>query len=254
MAATAARYLRAAGAPAARGTRNTRPGTGRSGADRPGAERQSTQRPGTGPEAASGTLPAAGLRAVREGERAPVDPAHFRRVLGGFASGVTVVTAPAAEDPAEHHPAGGSATAESGGTPGPAGFACQSFASLSLDPPLVSFMVGRTSTSWPRIARAGVFCVNVLAADQGELCRAFAVSGADKFAGVPHRPAPVTGSPLLAGVAAWIDCEIHAVHTGGDHLIVVGRVRALDAAEDAGDPLVFHRGRLGTFAPADGRD
>ncbi|WP_239502212.1 flavin reductase family protein, partial [Streptomyces qinglanensis] len=115
-------------------------------------------------------------------------------------------------------------------------------------------MVGRTSTSWPRIARAGVFCVNVLAADQGELCRAFAVSGADKFAGVSHRPAPVTGSPLLAGVAAWIDCEIHAVHTGGDHLIVVGRVRALDAAEDAGDPLVFHRGRLGTFAPVDGRD
>ncbi|SES27354.1 NADH-FMN oxidoreductase RutF, flavin reductase (DIM6/NTAB) family [Streptomyces qinglanensis] len=247
MAATAVRYLRAAGAPAARatrGARNTHPGSGRPGTDRPGT--------GTGAE--SGTLPKADLRAVREDERAPVDPAHFRRVLGGFASGVTVVTAPAAPDPGERTPARASSAAETGGTPGPAGFACQSFASLSLDPPLVSFMVGRTSTSWPRIARAGVFCVNVLAADQGELCRAFAVSGADKFAGVSHRPAPVTGSPLLAGVAAWIDCEIHAVHTGGDHLIVVGRVRALDAAEDAGDPLVFHRGRLGTFAPVDGRD
>ncbi|MEU3191154.1 flavin reductase family protein [Streptomyces sp. NPDC006992] len=252
MAATAVRYLRAAGAPAARGTRgarNTRPGTGRPGTDRPG-----TERAGAGPDAESGALPKADLRAVREDERAPVDPAHFRRVLGGFASGVTVVTAPAAEHPAERTPARGSSAAESGGAPGPAGFACQSFASLSLEPPLVSFMVGRTSTSWPRIARAGVFCVNVLAADQGELCRAFAVSGADKFAGVSHRPAPVTGSPLLAGVAAWIDCEIHTVHTGGDHLIVVGRVRALDAAEDTGDPLVFHRGRLGTFAPADGRD
>jgi flavin reductase (DIM6/NTAB) family NADH-FMN oxidoreductase RutF len=177
------------------------------------------------------------LRAVREDEPAPVDPAHFRRVLGGFASGVTVVTAPAAE--------GGS---------GPAGFACQSFASLSLEPPLVSFMVGRTSTTWPRIARAGVFCVNVLTAYQGELCRAFAVSGADKFAGASHSPAPVTGSPLLEGVAAWIDCEIHAVHTGGDHLIVVGRVRALDAAEEGPGPLIFHKGNLGTFAPADTAD
>ncbi|MGW2700966.1 flavin reductase family protein [Streptomyces sp. NPDC001340] len=172
-------------------------------------------------------LPRPELRCVREDERAPVDPAEFRRVLGHFATGVTVITAP---------PADGSAS--------PAGFACQSFSSLSLDPPLVCFMVGRTSTTWPRIARAGVFCVNVLGADQGELCRAFAISGADKFAGVAHSPAPVSGSPRLAGAAAWIDCTIHAVHTGGDHLIVVGRVVALEAAE-RGDPLLFHRGRFG---------
>lgn len=162
------------------------------------------------------------LRAVRPGERPPVDTAEFRRVLGNFASGVTIVTAP-----------------------GPAGFACQSFASLSLDPPLVAFMVGRTSTSWPRIARTGVFCVNVLGAGQGELCRAFAVSGADKFAGVDWRPAPGTGSPLLGGVPAWVDCAIQAVHTGGDHLIVVGRVEALGEAADADGPLLFHKGRFG---------
>lgn len=166
------------------------------------------------------------LRCVREDERAPLDPGEFRRVLGNFASGVTVITAPAAEG--EH---------------GPAGFACQSFASLSLQPPLVCFMVGRTSTTWPRIARAGVFCVNVLSAGQDALCRAFAVSGADKFAGVAHDPAPVSGSPRLAGAAAWIDCTVHAVHTGGDHLIVVGRVDALGAAEP-GEPLLFHRGRF----------
>jgi flavin reductase (DIM6/NTAB) family NADH-FMN oxidoreductase RutF len=170
------------------------------------------------------------LRAVGADERAPVGPAEFRAVLGNFASGVTVVTAPPAED-----------------GDGPAGFACQSFASLSLDPPLVTFMVARTSTTWPRIARAGVFCVNVLGAEQGELCRAFAVSGADKFAGVRHSPAPVTGSPRLDGVPAWIDCRIHAVHTGGDHLIVVGRVVALGAAEGAA-PLLFHRGRFGRLA------
>ncbi|MFJ6634488.1 flavin reductase family protein [Streptomyces sp. NPDC091376] len=171
-------------------------------------------------------LPRPELRTVRDDERLPVDPAEFRRVLGHFASGVTVVTA----------------YDEEGG--GPTGFACQSFASLSLDPPLVAFMVARTSTTWPRIARAGAFCVNVLGADQGGLCRAFAVSGADKFAGVGHTPAPVTGSPRLASVPAWIDCTIGAVHTGGDHLIVVGRVEAL-GAEDEGDPLLFHRGRFG---------
>ncbi|MFJ3926176.1 flavin reductase family protein [Streptomyces sp. NPDC090022] len=175
-------------------------------------------------------LPRPDLRAVGEDERPPVSPAEFRAVLGNFASGVTVVTAPAAD-----------------GEDGPAGFACQSFASLSLDPPLVTFMVARTSTTWPRIARAGVFCVNILGAEQGELCRSFAVSGADKFAGVDHTPAPVTGSPRLDAVPAWIDCRIHAVHTGGDHLIVVGRVEAMGAAGE-GEPLLFHKGRFGRFA------
>lgn len=176
-------------------------------------------------------LPRPELRAVGDDERAPVDQAAFRRVLGNFATGVTVITAPDVEG-------------EAGGGR-PAGFACQSFGSLSLDPPLVCFMVGRTSATWPRIARAGVFCVNVLGAHQGELCRGFAVSGADKFAGVVYDAAPVSGSPRLAGAAAWVDCTIHAVHTGGDHLIVVGRVDAL-GANDGDDvaPLLFHKGRF----------
>ncbi|MGG8409662.1 flavin reductase family protein [Streptomyces sp. 12297] len=185
-------------------------------------------------------LPRPDLRAVGEDERAPVSPAEFRAVLGNFASGVTIITAPAPDadpDAADPGPAGPA---------GPAGFACQSFASLSLAPPLVTFMVARTSTTWPRIARAGVFCVNILGAEQGELCRSFAVSGADKFAGVSYTPAPVTGSPQLAAVPAWIDCRIHAVHTGGDHLIVVGRVEAMGAAGE-GAPLLFHRGTFGRF-------
>ncbi|MEU7552436.1 flavin reductase family protein [Streptomyces sp. NPDC044571] len=186
--------------------------------------------PETEPEPVE-VLPRPDLRAVGEDERAPVSPAEFRAVLGNFASGVTIITAPPGAD-----------------EDGPAGFACQSFASLSLDPPLVTFMVARTSTTWPRIARAGVFCVNILGAEQGQLCRAFAVSGADKFAGVAHTPAPVTGSPQLDAVPAWIDCRIHAVHTGGDHLIVVGRVEAMGAAGE-GDPLLFHKGRFGRLAP-----
>lgn len=185
-------------------------------------------------------LPRPDLRCVGEDERAPVGQAEFRRVLGNFATGVTVITAPA------------SATDDDR----PAGFACQSFSSLSLDPPLVAFMVGRTSTTWPRIARAGVFCVNVLGARQSELCRRFAVSGADKFAGVSYDPAPATGSPRLTGAPAWIDCTIHAVHTGGDHLIVVGRVEALGTRGEDGEdseanaPLLFHRGRFGGFVQA----
>ncbi|MFJ2750038.1 flavin reductase family protein [Streptomyces sp. NPDC087297] len=204
MAATVVRYLRSVGSPTS----------------------ASAQRE---PESVD-ALPRPALRAVGADERAPVSPAEFRAVLGNFASGVTVITAPPGEDEA-----------------GPAGFACQSFASLSLDPPLVTFMVARTSTTWPRIARAGVFCVNILGAEQGELCRSFAVSGADKFAGVSHTPAPVTGSPQLDAVPAWIDCRIQAVHTGGDHLIVVGRVVAMGAAGE-GEPLLFHKGRFGRLA------
>lgn len=175
-------------------------------------------------------LPRPDLRAVGDDERTPVDQGEFRRVLGNFATGVTVVTAPAAD-----------------GEDSPAGFACQSFSSLSLDPPLVAFMVARTSTTWPRIARAGVFCVNVLGAHQGELCRGFAVSGVDKFAGVAYDTAPASGSPRLDGALAWIDCAIHAVHTGGDHLIVVGRVEALGATGGDDAPLLFHRGKFGQF-------
>ncbi|MFI1653000.1 flavin reductase family protein [Streptomyces avidinii] len=204
MAATVVRYLRSVGSPTS----------------------ASAQRE---PESVD-ALPRPDLRAVGADERAPVSPAEFRAVLGNFASGVTVITAPPGED-----------------EEGPAGFACQSFASLSLDPPLVTFMVARTSTTWPRIARAGVFCVNILGAEQGELCRSFAVSGADKFAGVAHTPAPVTGSPQLDAVPAWIDCRIQAVHTGGDHLIVVGRVVAMGAAGE-GEPLLFHKGRFGRLA------
>ncbi|MFI6371090.1 flavin reductase family protein [Streptomyces sp. NPDC050546] len=186
---------------------------------------RSPRAPAPGPVDA---LPRPELRCVGDDERAPLDQGEFRNVMGRFATGVTIVTAPPA-------------------TPdtAPAGFACQSFSSLSLDPPLVAFMVGRTSTTWPRIARAGVFCVNVLAAGQGELCRSFAVSGADKFTGVAYDAAPVSGSPRLSGAVAWIDCAIHAVHTGGDHLIVVGRVNALGTGtDDPAGPLLFHRGRF----------
>lgn len=188
------------------------------------------------PVAPEPAAPPSPLRAVGPDERLPsavTDSRELRTVLGHFCTGVTVI----------------SSLADDGG---PVGFACQSFASLSLDPPLVTFNVARTSSSWPRIAHAGRFCVSVLAADQGGLCRTFAVSsstGADKFADVEWSPAPGTGSPRLAGALAWIDCTIHAVHIGGDHLIVVGRVCDLSVERDDTGPLLFYRGGFGELTP-----
>ena len=158
-----------------------------------------------------------------DGTGSAVDAAHYRRVLGHFPSGVTVV---ASED-----------------ADGPVGFACQAFSALSLDPPLVLFSVGHTSTPWPRIEATGRFCVNLLAADHVELCRAFAVSGGDKFAGVDWHHSHL-GSPILAGAHGWVDCTIEATYPGGDHTIVVGRVHGLDADGES-DPLIFHKGAFG---------
>ena len=154
---------------------------------------------------------------------AVVDPRLMRDVLGHFVSGVTVVTAI--------------------GPDGPVGFTCQSFSSLSLDPPLVAFAPARTSSTWPRLRAAGRFCVNVLAAEQRELSAQFARSGTDKYAGVSWTPSPY-GSPVLDGVVAWIDSELWAEYEGGDHTIVVARV--LDLGADASrTPLLFHRGGYG---------
>ena len=156
-----------------------------------------------------------------------VNPAAMRDVLGHFASGVVVVTARAHDDAL-------------------LGFTCQSFASLSLDPPLVSFAAARTSSTWPRIREVGRFCVNVLAVDHRELSAGFARSGGgpvDKFAGVDWCPAP-SGAPVIEGVSAWIDCTLWAEHDGGDHTIVVGRVRDL-GADPSRPPLLYYRGGYG---------
>jgi 3-hydroxy-9,10-secoandrosta-1,3,5(10)-triene-9,17-dione monooxygenase reductase component len=154
-----------------------------------------------------------------------VSPEHFRAVLGHFCTGVTIVTA---------NDAGG-----------PVGFTAQSFTSLSLEPPLILFCPGKASTTWPRIEAARNFCINVLSEDQEELCRGFAMRGADKFAGIGYTPAPHTGAPLLTGALAWIDCRLETVHDGGDHLIAVGRV--LDLGIHEGKPLLFYRGGFGRF-------
>ena len=159
---------------------------------------------------------------------AVIDPKWFRQVLGQYPTGVSVVAA--------RDPQGGNA-----------GLAVGSFTSVSLDPPLVAFLPDKSSTSWPRIERAGSFCVNVLAADQEHVCRAFATKDVDKFAGLVWRPA-CSGSPIIDGVIAWIDCDLEAVHDAGDHYIVIGRVRELDV-ERSSLPLLFFQGGYGRFMP-----
>ncbi|MFJ3583880.1 flavin reductase family protein [Streptomyces sp. NPDC090127] len=158
-----------------------------------------------------------------------MDPTGMKSALAGFCTGVAVITA---LDPAEGRPVG---------------MAVQSFSSVSLDPPLVCFCPAHTSSTWPRIRAAGRFAVNVLAADQEELCRRFAVTGGDKFAGTAWRPG-AHGAPLLDGALATVECTLDAVLDGGDHAIALGRVDGLTAhrAEDTGPLLYFRRtyGRL----------
>lgn len=157
-----------------------------------------------------------------------IDSSRFRQVLGHFPTGVTVITAGSGPDDR-------------------VGLAVGSFFSVSLEPALVGFCAGQTSSSWPKIRDLGRFCINVLAAEQEETCRVFASKAADKFEGVGHRPAPFSGAPLLDGVLAWIDCELDTVHAAGDHDIVIGRVHDL-AVTHEGHPLVFFRGGYANLA------
>lgn len=162
-----------------------------------------------------------------------IDPLQYRRVLGHFPTGVTVVTACAADGE-------------------PLGVTIGSFCSVSLDPPLVGFLPMIVSDRWPAIRATGSFCVNVLAADQAELCWRFAKTDISApFDGVGWHPAAGTGSPILDGAIAWIDCTIAGVVEAGDHHFVTGHVLGLEHVADDSAPsaLIFFRGKLGEFTP-----
>lgn len=151
-----------------------------------------------------------------------LDDAALRHVLGHFCSGVTVITA-------DHDGQ-------------PVGFSCQSFASLSLQPPLVLFTASSASQTFPRLRAAGTVAVNVLAEDQEELARTFARPGnPDRFAGVGWRRGP-DGVPLLDGAVASMICRLQAEHPAGDHIIAVAEVRSLRASPER-RPLLFFQSR-----------
>ncbi len=156
---------------------------------------------------------------------------EFRSTVGAFATGVTVVTTRG-----EEHAYGMTANA---------------FSSVSLDPPLILVCVINPSEGAEHITRNGVFAVNILAVDQEPMSRYFASrdrpKGLDAFRDVPHRIA-ASGSPILDGVAAFMDCRVHAMHEAGDHLIFIGEVLELDV-QDGGTPLVFHGGGYRLLEP-----
>jgi flavin reductase (DIM6/NTAB) family NADH-FMN oxidoreductase RutF len=150
-----------------------------------------------------------------------VSGGEFRAALSRWASGVTVVTA--------------------AGARGPTGITVSSFASLSLDPPLVLVCVARSSGSHDALVGAEGFAVHVLALDQRELSVRFARAGIDKFAGLEHEVGPF-GAPLLPVGVARLVCAREAIPDGGDHTILVGRVTRVDLPESdgEGDPLLHY--------------
>lgn len=160
---------------------------------------------------------------------ASIDPTRFRQVLGHFPTGVTIITGLGADGQ-------------------PAGITIGSFASVSLDPPLVGFLPGLNSKTWPQIAASGSFCVNILGADQGELCWRFAKEAEGRYEGIDWTPAP-SGSPILPGVIGWIDCSIEQTYTMGDHWFVLGRVEELHCDTDATDAMIFFKGKVSGVRP-----
>lgn len=156
-------------------------------------------------------------------EPAEIDRRELRQTMGRFCTGVTVITAYDA---------------------GPVGFTCQSFISLSLDPPLVMFSAKSSSRSLPRIRQAGAFSTNILGRHQESLGRRLGRSDPDKFRGVPYYASERTGAPHLAGAIAWIDAEVTETRPGGDHTIVIGQVLDLHCPPDVDDPLLFFGGEF----------
>jgi flavin reductase (DIM6/NTAB) family NADH-FMN oxidoreductase RutF len=170
---------------------------------------------------------------VVQAERSVIQQAfnskEFRGALGAFATGVTIVT--------------------SQGTEHAYGMTANAFSSVSLDPPLILICVISGTEGARTIAANGVFAVNILSAEQEPLSRYFASRdrprGADAFAAVSHRRG-ATGSPILDGVAGYLDCRLAQSHQAGDHEIFIGEVLGI-GFDPAAEPLLFHGGRYRFF-------
>jgi|ERR1700687_357893 len=150
----------------------------------------------------------------------PIDKQEFRRVLGHFAAGVTIVTT-------------------IGDDGKPYGLTATAFTSVSLEPPLVLVCVDKRSESHPHFHTSRVFAVNFLGVDHEHLSRRFAVTGGDKFTDLATDKG-VTGAPILPEALGYLDCSTVEVFEGGDHTIFLGRVEAANARE--GEPLLYFRG------------
>lgn len=157
------------------------------------------------------------------------DPLEFRKALGAFATGVTIIT-----------------TRGEDGVP--LGLTVNSFNSVSLNPPLVLWSMANTALSLPVFRSASNWAVHILATDQDELSGRFARRGEDKFSGIDTESG-LGNVPLLKGCTARFQCRTAFQYDGGDHIIFVGEVLAFDRSEQA--PLVFHSGRYAHATPRD---
>lgn len=162
------------------------------------------------------------------------DPRAYRRALGEFATGVTIVTTCAPDGRR-------------------VGLTVNSFTSVSLDPPLVLWCLGREAASVQPFLAAGRFAINVLALDQVAIAQRFATRHADRFAGVDWRAGP-GGMPLLADAIAHLVCRTVARQPAGDHLVLIGNVEHYERFD--GEPLAFHGGEYGRLVslPPEGAD
>jgi flavin reductase (DIM6/NTAB) family NADH-FMN oxidoreductase RutF len=150
-----------------------------------------------------------------------IEPQELRRVMGHFATGVTVIT-----------------TVDPDGNPN--GLTANAFLSLSLNPPLVLISVDKAATCYACFGLANGFTVNFLSEDQEEISRRFATKGADKFADLNWRSG-TNGAAIIEGVLGYVECKIRECYDGGDHTIVVGEIVTIEATGDR--PLLFFKGK-----------
>lgn len=153
-----------------------------------------------------------------------MDVRDFRNALGAFVTGVTVVTA----------------TPEGK----PIGFTANSFSSVSLDPPLISICIGKSSSNFDAFSRTDRFNVSILSEEQKDVSKTFSAKGIDRFAQVNWRPGEL-GAPIIEGASAWFECTLHQRVDAGDHQILIGRVRSF--GHNTGSPLGFCRGNYVLF-------
>ncbi len=157
-----------------------------------------------------------------------IDPQHYRKTMGRYPTGVALVSSLDAEE-------------------NPVGMIVGTFASVSLDPPLVSFMPAKSSTTWPKIQQAGKFAISVLGANQESVVRAFGGKTATKFESVEWEKT-AQGNPIAHDAIAWIECTTTQVIDAGDHHIVIGAVQSMDIRGNK-LPLLFFQGGFGKFTP-----
>jgi len=153
------------------------------------------------------------------------DATRFRGALGTFVTGVTVITTDSAE--------------------GPVAIVANSFASVSLDPPLVLWSPAKSSRRFEHFAGSRRFAVHVLGADQRDICEKI-IGSKTAIKDVPTHLSHC-GMPIIEGALATFECNLHATHDAGDHVIIVGLVTKCH--HQGGAPLVFHAGQYGAFQP-----